>query len=139
MEETMPATSIDKIRGITAELAAKLKEQKILNSEQLLKAGCDADARKQLAKATGADPKVLLEMLNRADLDRVAGIGAVYSDLLENAGVDTVKELAHRVPANLYVKLIEINTQQKLTTHPPTAEMVTAWVEAAKKLPVVLE
>lgn len=135
----MAATSIDKIRGIPAELAAKLKELKILNSEQFLKAGCDASMRKELAKNTGADPKVLLEMLNRADLDRVAGIGAAYSDLLENAGVDTVKELAHRVPANLYAKLIEINTQQKLTTHPPTAEMVSAWVEAAKKLPVMLE
>ncbi len=133
------ATPVGKIRGISAELEAKLKEQKILNADHLLKAGCDPHARKGLAELIGADTKLLLELVNRADLDRVAGIGAAYSDLLENAGVDTVKELSKRIPANLHAKLLEINGKMKLTNHPPTLEKVQAWVEAAKALPHLLE
>src|SRR5512135_1023540 len=122
------AEPVDKIRGITADLAAKLKESKILNTEQLLKAGSTPDARKGLAKQLGTDQKMLLELLNRADLDRVAGIGAAYANLLEEAGVDTVKELSKRTPANLHAKLIEINTTKKITTHPPTLQQVETWV-----------
>jgi predicted flap endonuclease-1-like 5' DNA nuclease len=132
-------TPVDKIRGITAELAAKFKEIQIVNTEQLLKAGRTPEARKELVKKVGADPKVLLELLNRADLDRVAGIGAAYANLLEEAGVDTVKELAKRVAANLHAKMIEINADKKITTHPPTPQQVEAWVTEAKGLPVMLE
>ncbi len=131
--------TVDKIRGITPDLAAKLKESKILNSEQLLKAGSTPDARKALAKQIGADQKVLLELLNRADLDRVAGIGAAYANLLEEAGVDTVKELSKRTPANLHTRLVEINTARKITNHPPTEQQVEAWVKEAKALPILLE
>ena len=132
-------TSVDKIRGISVELAAKLKEQKILDSEKLLSAGCSPNDRKALAKLIGTTPKELLELLNRADLDRVAGIGVAYANLLEEAGVDSVKELAKRVPAHLYAKILEINTLKKITTHPPTAQQVEAWVAEAKSLPVLLE
>ena len=133
------AESVDKIRGITPEIAAKLKESKILNSDQLLKAGNSPEARKGLAKQVGVDPKALMELLNRADMDRVAGIGGAYANLLEEAGVDTVKELSKRTPANLHAKLIEINTSKKITTHPPTLQQVESWVKEAKGLPVVLE
>ncbi len=133
------AEPVDKIRGITPETAAKLKESKILNTDQLLKAGGTPEARKGLAKQIGVDSKVLLELLNRADLDRVAGIGGAYTNLLEEAGVDTVKELSKRTPANLHAKLVEINTARKITTHPPTEQQVEAWVKEAKGLPVLLE
>ena len=133
------AKFVDKIRGITPEIAAKLKESKILNSDQLLKAGNSPEARKGLAKQVGVDPKALMELLNRADMDRVAGIGGAYANLLEEAGVDTVKELSKRTPANLHAKLIEINTSKKITTHPPTLQQVESWVKEAKGLPVVLE
>ena len=54
--------------------------------------------RKALASKLGIDERALLELGNRADLARIKGVGAVYSDLLEFAGVDTVAELAKRVP-----------------------------------------
>lgn len=132
-------TPVDKIRGMQPELAAKLKEQKILNVKHLLKVGCSPEGRKTLAAQMGVDVKQLLELLNRADLDRVAGIGAAYSNLLEEAGVDTVKELAKRVPAHLHAKLLEINAEKKLTSHPPRLEMVERWVKAAQELPTILE
>jgi predicted flap endonuclease-1-like 5' DNA nuclease len=82
--------------------------------------------------------KEVLELANRADLARVKGIGKVFSDLLENAGVDTVKELAQRRPDNLLAKLVEINTEKKYAKRTPTMSEVTNWVEQAKALPKTL-
>jgi hypothetical protein len=58
---------------------------------------------------------------------------------MEEAGVDTVKELARRSPANLHAKLIEINSTRQLTQRPPSVEQVTDFVEQAKGLPGMLE
>jgi hypothetical protein len=62
----------------------------------------------------------------------------VFSDLLENAGVDTVKELATRNAANLHAKLLETNAAMQLTQRMPTAEQVTDWIAQAKELPKYL-
>jgi CheY-specific phosphatase CheX len=62
------------------------------------------------------------------------GVWGVLADLLENAGVDTVKELSNRVPANLHAKLEEVNKSKKFTERPPTMSMVEEWVSQAKKL-----
>ena len=77
-------------------------------------------------------------MANRADLARIKGISGVYSDLMEQAGVDTVKELAKRRPDNLLQKLTETNDAAKLTQRQPTAAMVEDWVTQAKALPAML-
>ena len=83
--------------------------------------------------------RAILELANRADLARVRGIGGVFSDLLEQAGVDTVKELATRSPDNLHAKLLEMNAQRRLAGRAPTLDMVKDWVAQAKELPKLLE
>ena len=77
--------------------------------------------------------------MNHVDLYRIDGIGSEYSDLLEEAGVDTVVELAQRVPANLAAKLAEINAKKKLVRRVPGEVTVAEWVKQAKKLPRVVE
>ena len=133
------AISIGKLRGMSAELAAKLKEQGISNSDQLLEAARTPAGRKALAKQAGVEPRAILGLANRADLARVRGIAGVFSDLLEHAGVDTVKELATRNPDNLHAKLAEINAEKKLAGRTPTLDMVKDWVGQAKELPKLLE
>ena len=66
------------------------------------------------------------------DLMRIKGVGEEYSELLEAAGVDTVKELKHRNAANLAVKMAEINEEKKLTRQVPAEKTVAGWVEQAK-------
>jgi predicted flap endonuclease-1-like 5' DNA nuclease len=133
------ADAVKTIKGVTPDLEAKLKEQGISNSDQLLEAGATPAHRRELAGKLGVDQKALLELLNRADLARVKGIGGVFADLLENAGVDTVKELAGRVPANLHAKLVQVNAEHKLAHHVPTEEQVVDWVKQAKELPKLLQ
>jgi hypothetical protein len=75
----------------------------------------------------------LLEWANRADLIRVRGVTHHYADLLETAGVDTVKELAARRPDNLHRKLVEVAAGSGHNV--PDAQEVEDWVAAAKELP----
>ena len=69
-----------------------------------------------------------------ADLMRVSGVGSEYSELLEAAGVDTVKELRNRNAENLAAKMAEVNEQKKLTRAVPSQKVVEGWVEQAKTM-----
>ena len=131
--------TLGELRGITNAVLNALKAQGISDSDSLLEATKTPSDRKSLASVTSVDGAIILELANRADLARIKGIGRVYSDLMEEAGVDTVKELAQRVPANLHAKLIEINKVRQFTQRPPSVEQVADFVEQAKALPRMLE
>jgi predicted flap endonuclease-1-like 5' DNA nuclease len=124
---------LNQIRGIQMNTAAKLAAEGVKSSEALLEAGKTAAGRKELAAKVGADPKEILELVNRADLARVRGIGEVYSNLLEQAGVDTVLELSKRIPANLHAKLAE-QSEAGDAQRAPTLAQVEDWVKQAKEL-----
>ena len=129
------ADSLIDIEGIGATHAKTLADAGLTNTDHLLDAAGSAAGRKSLAAKTGLQESRLLEWVNRADLMRVKGIGSEYSDLLEASGVDTVKELATRAPANLAAKLAEVNEAKKLVRRVPTESEVSGWVAEAKNLP----
>ncbi|QJW89804.1 DUF4332 domain-containing protein [Spirosoma taeanense] len=131
--------TLGELRGITDPVLKALKGHGLNDSEALLEAARTPQNRKALADATGVSTQVILELANRADLARIKGIGRVYSDLMEEAGVDTVKELAQRSATNLHAKLIEINSVRQFTQRPPSVEQITDFVEQAKALPGALE
>jgi predicted flap endonuclease-1-like 5' DNA nuclease len=128
------STPVKDLEGATDELVAKLAERGIMDNEQLVQAAATPAQRKELAGLCGCDTGDILHLANRADLARVRGIGGVYSDLLEIAGVDTVKELATRRADHLLAKMVETNDRDKLTSRPPTLAMVQDWVSQAKSL-----
>jgi predicted flap endonuclease-1-like 5' DNA nuclease len=97
--------------------------------------GTTPKGRQQLEEKTGIGHKLILEWVNLADLMRVKGVGAEYADLLEEAGVDTVKELCHRNPDNLHAALLKVNEQKRLVRQVPGRNQVTDWVAQAKALP----
>jgi predicted flap endonuclease-1-like 5' DNA nuclease len=133
-QEGTMATSVSTIRGMNPDLAAKLKAEGVTNTDQLLQAAQQSGARRDLAKKLGMTPGELLELVNRADLARIKGIGDAYANLLEEAGVDSVKELAHRVPANLHERMAKLNEEKKLVPRVPTVEAITTWIDEAKQL-----
>ena len=126
--------SIDSIDGIGHRDATKLRKGRIRTTEALLKVGATRKGRAALAATTGISEQHILAWVNRADLFRVKGVGEEYSDLLESAGVDTVKELRRRNPANLLAAMVEVNNAKRLVRRLPTESMVTGWVEYAKTL-----
>ena len=133
------SVAVGKLKVMASEPRAKLLQRGIRNSDQLLEAARTPDGRKVLAEQTGITPEAILELANRADLARIRGIGQIYADLLEQAGVDTVKELAARVPANLHATLAAVNAEKKLAGRAPTLPDVKKWVTQAKRLRKLLE
>lgn len=129
---------IIEIEGVGAVYAEKLKTAGITTTEGLLERAKSPKLRKELAAATGIDETRILKWANMADLMRIKGVGEEYSELLEAAGVDTVKELKARVPANLTKAMAEANAKRKLVRALPTESMVEKWVAQAKELPPVL-
>jgi predicted flap endonuclease-1-like 5' DNA nuclease len=132
-------TGIAKIEGIGATYKDKLVVAEIKTVEKLLEVAGGVKAREGLAAKTGIPAKLILEWVNLADLMRIKGVGEEYSDLLEEAGADTVAELANRVPGNLLAKLKETNEKEKLVRRLPVLKQVQSWVEQAKKLPRKVE
>ena len=132
-------TPVNELRGITEETTDKLKELKIINSDQLLQASITPGQRKILAQQVNLTTQELLRLANGADLSRIRGVGGAFSNLLEKAGVDTVKELAMRRSDNLYIKISEINNNEKIVKKAPSEAQVEAWVAEAKTLPRGLE
>ena len=124
---------ITELFGVREDLAAKLHEAGLSNSDQLLAAAAQPKDREALAAKLGIDAKQVLELANRADLARIKGVGKVYSDLLEWAGVDTVAELARRNPEGLYAKIVEV-AGMHFVKQLPTAEAVADWITQAKGL-----
>ena len=131
-------TSIITIEGIGKKYAETLQAAGVRSVEKLLEAGATPKARQELAEKTGISDKLLLEWINHADLFRIKGVGEEYSDLLEEAGVDTVPELAQRNPANLFEALEKANEHKKLVRQLPTRAQVESWVEQAKALPRIV-
>jgi len=127
--------SIDSIEGIGDTYAQKFKKVGIWSVEGLLEAAGEKKGRQELSEATGISEKLLLKWINMADLCRVHGIGGQYAELLECAGVDTVKELAQRNPESLAAKIAEANEQRKVVRQVPGLKIVNSWVTQAKTLP----
>ena len=127
--------TIINIEGIGPVYAQKLKGIGISSTEALLKQGGSPSGRSEIAEKTGISDSLILEWVNHADLFRIKGVGEEYSDLLEEAGVDTVVELALRNPANLLEKMAEVNMEKKLVRRMPVLSQVTDWVAQAKLLP----
>jgi predicted flap endonuclease-1-like 5' DNA nuclease len=130
--------SIASIHGLGVRQATTLRKHRIRTTEALLRRASTKAARKRLATETKIPETSILEWVNRADLMRVKGIGTEYSDLLEEAGVDTVRELKTRKPANLHAAMVTANDKRRLVRRLPTVEMVDKWVsEAASLAPMV--
>ena len=123
------------VEGIGPVNADKLKKAGVGSTDSLLSMGGTAAGRKDLAKNSGISEKLILEWVNHVDLFRIKGVGEEYADLLEEAGVDTVVELAKRKADNLLAKMAEVNDKKNLVNKMPALTQVEDWVAQAKKLP----
>lgn len=122
------------ILGIGPVYAAALRAQGIKNVADLLEAGNTRTERAHLAAATGISPKLILTWVNHADLMRITQVGPVYSRLLEDAGVDTVAELATRSSQNLYLALRSAQTKggKQMVDRMPSLSTVATWIDRAR-------
>ena len=126
------------VEGIGVRYAALLISEGIQTTDNLLKVGGDKKGRKQLAEKTTISEKKLLTWVNMCDLYRVNGVGSQFAELLEGAGVDSVKELGTRKAANLALAMAEVNQAKRVCRVSPSILETSIWIEQAKQLqPIV--
>lgn len=129
---------ISKLRGVPTSVRVKLKQQRITTCAQLLAAAAAAPQRAALAAATGIDTAVLLQLVRRADLARIRGIGTVFGLMLEELGVVEIEQLAEQGAGELHATLRDYNVRERLARRSPTLEEVEEWVAAARLLPILI-
>ena len=122
------------IEGVGEVYAEKLVAAGINKVSELLEKCAAPKGRKELAEATEISEKLILRWANHADLFRINGIGPQFAELLEKAGVDTVKEFRHRVAENLQPKLVEVNEQYNICGRVPALSEVQKMIDQAKEL-----
>ena len=125
---------IQDIEGVGPKYADMLGQAGITHTDQLLASGGTAKGRTEIAERCGIYEKQILKWVNMSDLFRVKGIAGQYAELLEAAGVDTVKELCHRNPGNLTEIMRELNQEKHLVRAVPGLKSVASWIEQAGKL-----
>ena len=138
-EYVTSSARVIEIEGIGKTYARSLNNAGIKTTDELLDAGSTKQGRKELAEKTGINENIILEWVNMADLFRVKGIGEEYSDLLKEAGISTVVELARRNPENLHNTIVGVNEAKKLVRRTPTLNQTEDWIEQAKTLPRKVE
>jgi predicted flap endonuclease-1-like 5' DNA nuclease len=119
------------IEGIGQSNARKLQAIGIDTTYALTTRGASPQGREEIARLSGIDQALIQRWINHVDLLRISGVGEEYAELLEAAGVETVKELAQLDPVKLYRDLIDANQGQRQIRHLPSQSQVGKWVEEA--------
>ena len=128
--------AISDITAIDPDAVACLKKAGIRTTVRLLETAKDAKGRRLLAEKTGLSEKNILRWANLSDKMRIKGVGEDYANLLQAAGVDTLKELKYRNPARLAKAMADANAKRKLVRVLPSDKAVVRWVGDASKLPM---
>lgn len=113
-----------------------MKKVGIRTTEKLLETAKSLKGRQMLSEKTEIAQEQLLRVANLIDRMRIKGVGQDYADLLEAAGVSTLKELRYRNPARLVGAMAKANMERKLVRVLPSEQTVERWIDHAKKLPV---
>jgi hypothetical protein len=128
------SVTISDLKGLQPEVKTKLEFEGIRNTQQFLERTRTPQQRAELAHKVGTTPVAIKELANRADLMRLPGVGGDFSNMLEEAGVNSCKELQHRVPEKLHKTLEVMHTDKKIGHRVPTLAQTTQWIIEAKAL-----
>lgn len=129
---------IESIEGIGPSYGKMLAAAKVRTTGGLLRRCATPRGRQTVSSETGISKAQLLKWVNLADLMRVPGIGPEFSELLEAAGVDTVKELRNRSADKLAQALATTNAKQHLTRATPGVRSVQGWIAKAARMDPVI-
>ena len=122
------------IEGIGPTYAEKLKAVGIKTTDDLLEMGGTKKGHEKISASTSIPESLTLTWVKHSDLFRIKGIASQFSELLEGAGVNTVREFAQRNAENLHAKLTETNEKFGLSGRVPSVDKLKEMIEIAKTL-----
>ena len=125
---------INMMKGISSEVIEKLDALGVKYTQQLLERGKTASQREELAQQLDISTRVLAELVGRADMMRLRGIGGDLSLLLKEAGILSCKALSEQSAERLHKRLGELHIGQRIAYHAPSRAQVRSWVNEARQL-----
>ncbi len=115
-----------------------LKQQKILDTKQLLNSLLTSKVRKKMARKTGIDKEVLTGYVQLCDLLRIRGVGPKMAKLIMLAGVPGIKVLRKQQAAQLLAGMKEANKVHTISEILPQVETIQDWIGQAAELEILV-
>jgi len=126
-------TRIVEIEGIGDKFSKSLEKAGYSKVENLI--SIDSVKIKSLSATTKISEKLIDKWVEHADLMRIGGVGPEYADVLNQIGIDSVKEFAQRNPKNTLDRIMELDKKKPdVFRKPPRLEEIEDWIEEAKKI-----
>jgi len=125
---------ISMMKGVSPELQKMFAAVGVKYTQQLLEQGKTVAQREELAQQLGISIKSLTELVGRADMMRLRGIGGDLSLLLKEAGVLSCKALCEQNVERLHKRLGELHIGQRIAYHAPSRAQVRSWINEAQQL-----
>ncbi len=125
---------ISMMKGVSPELQQRFSTVGIKYTQQLLEHGKTAEQREELVEQLDISTKALAELVGRADMMRLRGIGGDLSLLLKEAGVLSCRALCEQHVERLHKRLGELHIGQRIAYHAPSRAQVRSWVNEARQL-----
>lgn len=130
---------IEEIHGIGVKPATRLRNLGISHTDELLQAARTREGRANLSDLTTIPEAKLLRWVQTIELCRVDGIEPEAAELLETAGVGSLRELRDQKAAELAARCEAANARRKITLSSPSAQTLQDWIARAARLPAVVE
>lgn len=125
---------ISMMKDVSPKLQERFAVLGVKYTQQLLERGRTASQREELAQYLGISQRALAELVGRADMMRLRGIGGDLSLLLKEAGVLSCKELSEQSAERLHKRLGELHIGQRIAYHAPSRAQVRSWINEAQGL-----
>lgn len=125
---------LNRISGINEKVAEQLRSAGVTTVEKLLSHGESKEGRRAIAIKARLNARAVDRWVHHADFFRIKGIAGLKTELLEAAGVPTVRLLAKQDPDKLYQKMVQINERRKMIERVPGLIQVRRWVKTAQRL-----
>lgn len=114
--------------------AEKLVNFGVTSTDRLLLVAAHKQGREDLSQETDIGEDSILALVHLADMMRVDGIGSEYCTLLNEVGVNTLKQLSRRSPTRLFDDICQLNQERRVVRRLPSETELEDWIEIAKKL-----
>ena len=118
---------VDQLPGVETEQVSRLRAAGIQNCRQLLRAGQRPERFHILANSTQMSQEALHQLVQRAGLTRIRGVGTRTLSLLFAVGVDSLTALAEQEPETLQARLL------LFATKPPNLAVIEDWILQARQ------
>ena len=127
--------AIEHLPGLSESDCAKLQQQGITTTGQLLKQANSRQSQQALANQLQIKAQYVQKWVALADLARVPSIDYEYCGLLLHAGITSVKQLTQTPTHKLHQQILrlQVATMQRRDLC-PTVDQVAAWIQQAREL-----